>query len=151
MNSSIIVKGETGIHVGRLEPHPTGNGFVGIPLFYMGTAKVGETIDYWGLEQNTAIRLFSRFCEANGCKLRMPSNMFDWMVTRDGNGFFVALPFSTVDEEMMGDRILLKHLAAEECWKITKRANEVRSFFGPRMNECTLEQVWQLEARMTDD
>jgi len=144
MSKRIIIKGETGINVGRLDPHPTGNGYVGVPLF------VAEPVDYFGLEQNTALRLFSQYCEKHGCKLRHPSGMFDWMVTRDGNGFFIALPFSTVDERDMGDRILLKHLPATECWKLTKRANEVRSFFGPRMNECTLEQVWQLEARMAD-
>ncbi len=138
MSERINIKEEKGRVLGWLIPHPSGNGYVG-EFKYDGL----EPISYFGASLHDATMWFTRAIENQGFRMTKPSNMFGWTLIRDSNGFFLGMP-----SPMESDDILIRNISADECWEISKRANEVRSFFGPRMNKCTLEQVWELEARM---
>jgi hypothetical protein len=140
MGEPIYIATENGTNILRLDVHPTGNGYVAVAMDSMG---LPTPIDYFGLSKHDAIMHASRYVERNlHLKLSTPSMMFDWTLFRDDNGFFLCMPGNDFRN------ILVEHISADEGQAIAHRANFVRSYFGPRMNGCTLEQVWKLEAAM---
>lgn len=81
-----------------------------------------------------------------GFKLTKPTASYNWCVYVTSEGFFAAMP----GDETLHDNVLRKEMFLEEAGAIARRLNNVRSYFGTRVREATMEQMFQLEARMLE-
>ena len=118
------------------------------PSIFFG--RFGETQFYREMPWSDAMAEFAQHISSMGFRLEHPSSMFRYSLVKDSNGFFLALPGDAEHQGGGGNTVMCDHISWYEAGPLGNRLNKVRSFFGPRVNEATMEQMWQLEARMKE-